>query len=115
AEADLARTKRAVETTLAEAKATEAKLAETKRAVEKTLAEAKPPDLRPAVETRYIPCESCGTVTSVVTRFLDNGSNRWEIRVNFGSGASRTFLYPTDPGFWNGERVRLESGRLTRM
>jgi len=51
----------------------------------------------------------------VVTRFLDNGTNRWEIRVNFGSGASRTFLYPTDPGFWNGERVRFEAGRLTRM
>jgi hypothetical protein len=36
------------------------------------------------------------------------------VRVNFG-GASRVFVYPTDPGFTSGERVRLASGRLMRM
>src|SRR5262249_42655727 len=114
AEAKLAETRRAVETTLAEARAAEVRLAETKRAVDLTMAEARP-SVRPAVETsRYGWCDTCGNVTSV-KRFLDRGNNSWEVRVAFASGNDRVFLYSSDPGFYNGDRVRWESGRLTRL
>jgi hypothetical protein len=50
----------------------------------------------------------------VVTRLLDRGTNGWEVRVNFG-GSTSAFVYPTNPGFFSGDRVRLEAGRLTRL
>jgi len=126
AEARLVETQRSIEATLAEARLAEAKLAETKRSVEVTLAEAKPA-ARPALDTRsyestlvrpmtpkYSSCESCGTVISVASPYLDRRQSGWEVRVNFG-GTNRVFVYPTDPGFASGERVRLASGRLMRM
>jgi len=126
AEARLVETQRSIEATLAEARLAEAKLAETKRSVEVTLAEAKP-SARPALDTRsyestlvrpmtpkYSSCESCGTVISVASPYLDRRQSGWEVRVNFG-GTNRVFVYPTDPGFASGERVRLASGRLMRM
>jgi len=105
--------------TLAEAKLAEVKLAETRRAAEMRAAEAKLDEMRRAVETkpassRYVTCDECGKVTSVVTRLRDRGSYDWEIRVSFGGG-DRIFVYPTDPGLSNGEWVRLQGGRLTRM
>lgn len=127
AEARLAETKRAVDATLAEAKLAEANLAETKRAVETTLAQARSAEVRPAVENRpqlssrtapaqprYEWCDNCGTVSSVVNRYRDRGNNNWEVRVSFPDGADRVFLFPTDPGFSSGERVRFEAGRLMR-
>ena len=51
----------------------------------------------------------------VARQLRDRGAEDWEVRVNFAGGASRVFRYPTDPGFLNGERVRFEAGRLTRM
>ena len=73
----------------------------------------------PAVETRSQPaksrtCEACGTVISVVSRYLERGANAWEVRVNFGD-ANRTFMFPTHPGFASGEAVRFDAGRLRRM
>jgi len=117
ADAQLAEKKRAMENTLAEAKLAEAKLAETKRAIERTASAS----VRPAVETRsqpsssrYSSCDTCGTVTSVISRYLERGENWWEVRVNF-AGASRVFMYPKNPGVTIGEQVRLEAGRLWRM
>jgi len=86
-----------------------------------TLAEAKPA-ARPAVDTRimepasprYAACDTCGTVTAVSTRALDRGTNGFEVRVHFATG-NWTFLYPTNPGFASGDRVKLQAGRLTRM
>jgi len=123
AEAKLAETRRAVEQTVAEAKAAEAKLAETKRAIETTLAQARQPEFKPAVETRTVKpstpawawCDTCGTIISVVTRYLDRGTSGYEVRVNFRDGSKQAFIYPTNPGFVNGDRVRLEAGRLMRM
>ena len=125
AEAKLAETKRAVDLTLAEAKLAEARLAETKRAVEMTLAQARPAQAKPAVETRtqaaipalprYERCDNCGTVTSAVSRSGYYGARNWEVRVDFPDGSDRVFIYPTDPGFMIGDRVRFESGRLTRQ
>lgn len=106
AEAKLAETRREVETTLAEAKRAKAKLQETKQAMEM----ANP--VRPAT---YTTCETCGTVTSVTTRMLDRGSRDIEVRVHFGSGNNIVFVYPNDPGFWSGDHVRLQAGRLMRM
>jgi hypothetical protein len=63
---------------------------------------------------KYSSCESCGTVISVASPYLDRRQSGWEVRVNFG-GTNRVFVYPTDPGFASGERVRLASGRLMRM
>ena len=134
AEAKLAETKRAAEAmaaeaklaeTRAETKLAEARLAETIRAVEISTAEARP-SIRPAAETRYLEprsgsasqryaCDTCGTVTSVVTRLMYDGTNVWDVRVNFGSGTFQVFRYPTNPGLWSGERVRYEAGRLMRM
>jgi hypothetical protein len=127
AEAKLAETKRAVETTLAEARQAQARLEETKHAVEVSMVESKPA-VRPAVETRYVDpsvnvrpastgyasCDTCGTVTSVSTR-IDRGTHDIEVRVHFTTGRNWVFLYPSDPGLWNGDRVRLQGGRLTRM
>ena len=102
AEAKLAATKRAVETTLAEAKLAQAKLAETSQRAE----------VRPAVETRPAAlCDVCGIVTSVSRR----GGSGFEVRVRFGTGSNWTFLYPSDPGFSYGDRVRVQAGRITRM
>jgi multidrug efflux pump subunit AcrA (membrane-fusion protein) len=128
AEAKLAETKRAVETTLAEAKLAEARLAETKRAVEMTLAQARHAEVKPAVETRPQPagqtrpalpryewCDTCGTVSSVKLHARDYGARNWEVHVSFPDGTDRAFLFPTDPGFSSGERVRFEAGRLTRQ
>lgn len=130
AETRLAETKRAAEMVAAEAKlveaqraietkAAEAKLAETKRAIEMAAARASA-SMTHAVETRTQSsgardCHSCGTVASVVTRYLDRGENTWEVRVNFAGGGSRTFMFPTHPGFANGQQVRYEAGRLRRM
>jgi hypothetical protein len=118
AEARLAETRRAVENTLAEARLAEAKLAETKRSVDMTLSMARPA-ARPANDSRPVPprydrCDSCGTVTSVL-RYRERGSTGWEVRVDFGGGADRSFDYSSDPGFTIGERVRYEGGRLTRL
>jgi hypothetical protein len=119
ADAQLAEKKRAVETKLVEARLAEAKLAETKRAIEMTRAN---PSVMPAVETRtlpagtrYTPCDTCGTVTAVVSRYLERGENGWEVRVNFAGGSNRVFMFPTHPGFTSGERVRFEAGRLKRV
>ena len=109
----LAETKREVEATLAEAKAAQARLDESKHAFEARLADAKPA-IRPAVETRTV-CDSCGTVTAVLTRQLDRGMYGTEVRVHFGTGGNRSFVYPTDPGFSSGDRVRFYDGRLTHM
>jgi hypothetical protein len=68
-----------------------------------------------ARQARYVPCENCGTVGSNVMRFKDGGGTTWEFRVTFEDGTSRLFRYPTDPGFASGDRVRYESGRLSRM
>lgn len=141
AQADLARTKQAVESTLEEAKAAEnrladtlaqtkaaeAKLAETQRVAQMKAIEAKLAEAKPAVDTRYVErasetrtvsprysCDTCGTVASVTTRSY-GGTNLWEVRVNFAGGASRVFLYPSDPGLWSGDRVRYATGRLTRL
>ena len=46
---------------------------------------------------------------------LDRGARSWEVRVNFDGGGDRLFLYSADPGFYNGDRVRLQSGRLARL
>ncbi len=110
-------TRREVQATLAETRAAQAKLDETKRAFETTLAEARPV-ARPAVETRILNpgmCETCGTVTAVLTRALARGAYGIEVRVHFGTGSNGAFLFPTDPGFSSGDRVRLHDGRLTRM
>jgi hypothetical protein len=101
----------------------EAKLAETQRAFELRLAEAKRPQAKPAVETRpgtppapnYAWCETCGTISAVTTRYLDRGGSNYEVRVVFRDGTRQSFVFSSDPGFSTGERVRFESGRLTRM
>jgi hypothetical protein len=88
--------------------------------VEVTLAQRAAAETRPqpASQTRpalprYEYCDACGTVSSVILRSRDYGSRNWEVNVNFPNGIERTFLFPTDPGFARGERVRFESGRLT--
>ena len=87
------------------------------------MAEAKRPQAKPAVETRtmkpsapgYALCETCGTISSVTARYADRGGSSYEVRVSFRDGTRQVFVYPNDPGFSTGERVRFESGRLTRM
>jgi len=92
--------------------------------VEMTLAQAKPAvetRPQPAAQTRSVSprneaCDSCGTVSSVKMRARDYGTTpNWEVRVNFPDGTDRSFLFPTDPGFSHGERVRFVAGRLTRF
>jgi hypothetical protein len=46
---------------------------------------------------------------------MSRGAYGTEVRVHFGTGNTWSFVYPTDPGFSNGDRVRLHDGRLTRM
>ena len=77
------------------------------------------PTLRPAVETRAFDsrgrgCDTCGLVTSV-KHFVDRSTRSWEVRVNFDGGSDRLFLYASDPGFYNGDRVHFEAGRLARL
>jgi len=62
----------------------------------------------------YDRCESCGTVTSVL-RYRERGGYGWEVRVDFGGGADRSFDFASDPGYTIGERVRLEAGRIVRL
>jgi hypothetical protein len=131
AETKLAETRLAVETTIAEGKLAEAKLAETKRAVEMKILEAKLAETQAAFESRNerapanpvyarqtvtkYSCDTCGTVGSIVSRFLGGSTNSYEVRVNFEGGSHRIFYFPTDPGFSTGERVRFAAGRLLRM
>ena len=60
-------------------------------------------------------CDTCGSVTSVVSRLRDRNTPNWEVRVSFRDGTDRLFLYPTDPGLLSGDRVRVEAGRLMRQ
>jgi hypothetical protein len=118
AEAKLMETQRAYETTLAQAKLAQAKLAQAKLDDARHAAEAKlrepSPDLKPTYP-RYGSCDTCGTITSISTRAVDRGANGYEVRVHFGTGSNWVFVYPTDPGFSSGDRVRVQSGRLMRM
>jgi hypothetical protein len=54
-------------------------------------------------------CVNCGTIVS--TSVAGDG---WEVRVRFEDGTTRLLQYPTPPPFRNGQRVRLEDGRLVR-
>ena len=125
ADARLAEANRATELKIAEAKLIETQLAFETQAAETRIAEARR-SVKPAVETRIVEskavpakpafaryeCETCGTVTSVVSRLRERGTPNWEVRVSFRDGTDRLFLYPTDPGLLSGDRVRVEAGRL---
>ncbi len=54
-------------------------------------------------------CVNCGTVLSTTAN-----ADMWDVRVRFEDGTTRLLRYPTPPPFRNGQRVRMEDGRLVR-
>jgi hypothetical protein len=50
---------------------------------------------------------NCATIVST-----SPDGDAWEIVIRFADGATQRLRYPTPPSFRNGQKVRLEDGRL---